>query len=264
LSATAAVVSDYDFRGITQSRQEPAFQGSVDWSSESSGFYASAWASTIDFGYGYYCDPNLQEGDPGEPADAFYCTDEVDGAEGGRRVRLDQPKVELDLVLGYAGEITDNWGYDVGGVWYTYLGGDDLNADIDYGEIYAGLNFRAIAAKVWYSPDYGNANESAWYAELNGDASLPWGLTALLHAGYSGGQYWSSDDIGLDEYLDWSVGLARSFGPLEVTLKWIDGSDLEEAEDVPRIDEILLREDTFTSDAKVFLSLATSFPWSDE
>jgi len=48
-SGTVTAVSDYDFRGITQSAQDPAIQGSIDWAAES-GLYLGAWASNIDFG----------------------------------------------------------------------------------------------------------------------------------------------------------------------------------------------------------------------
>jgi len=49
VTATVTAVSDYDFRGITQTRQNPALQGSIDYASES-GFYLGGWASNVDFG----------------------------------------------------------------------------------------------------------------------------------------------------------------------------------------------------------------------
>ena len=42
------VVSDYVFRGASQTDEEPALQGGVDVTVGS--FYAGAWASTVDFG----------------------------------------------------------------------------------------------------------------------------------------------------------------------------------------------------------------------
>ena len=48
LSATAALTSDYVFRGLSQTSQEPAIQGSFDASYGI--FYAGVWASNIDFG----------------------------------------------------------------------------------------------------------------------------------------------------------------------------------------------------------------------
>ena len=43
ITGTVTAVSDYDFRGITQTSQDPALQGSIDYAHDS-GFYAGAWA----------------------------------------------------------------------------------------------------------------------------------------------------------------------------------------------------------------------------
>ena len=45
ISATATVVSDYRFRGVSSSDRDPAVQGSVDLSYH--GFYVGAWGSSI-------------------------------------------------------------------------------------------------------------------------------------------------------------------------------------------------------------------------
>ncbi|HIF10783.1 MAG TPA: hypothetical protein EYQ81_13755, partial [Sneathiellales bacterium] len=47
-SATVTGTNDYVFRGITQTQEEFAIQGSMDYS-HSSGVYVGAWASNIDF-----------------------------------------------------------------------------------------------------------------------------------------------------------------------------------------------------------------------
>ena len=59
LSGTVGVVSDYDFRGASQTSKDPALQGSIDWASES-GFYVGAWGSNIDYGPGVDGDHALQ------------------------------------------------------------------------------------------------------------------------------------------------------------------------------------------------------------
>lgn len=43
----AGVVSDYVFRGFSQTAEDPAIQGGVDLTAGS--FYAGAWASNVDF-----------------------------------------------------------------------------------------------------------------------------------------------------------------------------------------------------------------------
>ena len=54
ITATATVVSDYRFRGISLSDRDPAAQGSVDISI--SGFYAGVWVSSI----ARYADTNVE------------------------------------------------------------------------------------------------------------------------------------------------------------------------------------------------------------
>ncbi len=83
LSGTVTAISDYDYRGITQTAGDPALQGSIDWSAES-GLYLGAWASNIDFGN---------------------CCDE---------------DIEIDLYGGFRGGDEITW--DIGFIYYTYPG----------------------------------------------------------------------------------------------------------------------------------------------
>jgi len=217
VTATVTIASDYDFRGITQNALDPAFQASLDWAADN-GFYAGLWGSNIDFG--------------------------DDGAEGT------DLNVELDLIAGYAGSFTEDLGYDVGATYYKYLGDDDV--DFDYLEVYAGTSYKFLSAMLWYSPDFSNSSEEAWYGELNAEVPVVWDVSLLLHAGYNFGDYWkNTDEIGYDEFVDWSVGLGRSFGRFDFELKYIDGSDLEEADGT--------EDDVFTSESKVFASISTTF-----
>ncbi len=86
-SGTLSATSDYDWRGVTQTANDPALQGSLDYSSDI-GFHAGAWASNVNFGGG---DPN----------------------------------VEIDLYAGWGGGETFPW--DLGIVYYTYPGESSFN-----------------------------------------------------------------------------------------------------------------------------------------
>lgn len=88
-SANAGVVSDYRFRGISQTRLQPAVQGGVDYT-DASGVYVGAWASNIRW-----------------VKDA--------GAQSG--------SVELDLYGGYRWRHADV-DYDLALLRYDYLGND--------------------------------------------------------------------------------------------------------------------------------------------
>jgi uncharacterized protein (TIGR02001 family) len=88
VTGNAAVVSDYNWRGISQSAGDPALQGGIDYAHES-GFYVGAWGSNVDFGD--CCDEN----------------------------------VEVDLYTGFRGGDAVTW--DVGLIYYFYPGADDLD-----------------------------------------------------------------------------------------------------------------------------------------
>lgn len=87
-SSTWTAVSDYDFRGFSQSAKDPALQASADYAFGESGFAIGAWASNIDFG---------NDGD-----------------------------YELDLYMNYAGAINDTFAITAGGTYYAYPGSDDI------------------------------------------------------------------------------------------------------------------------------------------
>jgi len=84
LSANAALVSDYRFRGISLSNKDIAFQGGLDIST-SSGFYVGTWGSSIE---------------------------QYEGSE-----------LELDVYAGYATSFNE-LDFDIGILAYTYPGSD--------------------------------------------------------------------------------------------------------------------------------------------
>ena len=221
VSATVTATSDYDFRGITQTAQDPALQIGLDWSA-ANGVYAGLWASNVDFG-----------------------TDKT----GGPHLASD---IEVDLLFGYGGSFTENFGYDLGVTYYKYLPSDD---DIDYYEVHGGLNYSILSTSLWYAPDYINTGDSAWYASATVASDFGfWGLGWEAHAGYSFGDYFSDDPGGLTEYYDWSLGLTRSFGRFDCSLKYVDGSDLEEQ------DNTGTPPDANSSAPRAIFSIAITFP----
>src|SRR5258708_6680655 len=95
LSFNVGVVSDYRYRGISQSRLKPALQGGVDYALPD-GFYVGAWASTIKW---------------------IKDAGNIVGVDSGNA------NVELDLYGGYKGEIQKDFiTYDVGMLEYFYPG----------------------------------------------------------------------------------------------------------------------------------------------
>ncbi len=101
ISSTITLASDYDFRGLTQTDEDPALQASIDWAADS-GWYVGAWASNVDFGPG---DPNY----------------------------------EVDLYTGIAGGDENGLGWDVGIVYYAYPEESDFNFPEIYGGLSYGM-----------------------------------------------------------------------------------------------------------------------------
>jgi len=230
ITGTVAVTSDYDFRGVSLSDEDPAIQGSIDYAHEN-GFYASAWVSTLDYGSDY------------------------DGS------------LELDLSAGLSGETGIGIGWDVGLVWYTYPDSDSSESKSkieDYGEAYLGGSYKMFDAKVWYTDDYGDTSDDAWYTELNASFDLPAGLTLALHVGRSFGDYWdqvaadAEDDLetsGIDgDYTDWSIGLGYTVEHFDLSLRYVD-TDTDSA--------LQINNGAFANDSRVVFSVSTSFPWTN-
>jgi len=77
------IVSDYVFRGISQTDNKPAAQGGVDYSHQS-GLYAGAWATNVDL--------------PGSDANA-----------------------RVDLYGGYKMKLRSGWGFEAGLIAYSFV-----------------------------------------------------------------------------------------------------------------------------------------------
>ncbi len=103
--SNVALSSDYIWRGMTQTAEEPAISGGFDIAGES-GLYFGTWASNVEFG---------------------------DGAA-----------LELDWYAGYASELDNGFSYDIGYLAYTYPGEDSLDFEeiyVGFGYSYFGYTF---------------------------------------------------------------------------------------------------------------------------
>ena len=191
VTGSAAVVSDYRFRGISQSDKRFALQGGLTVTHES-GFYVSTWGSSID-----------------------------DYVAAGS----DQ---ELDLIAGYSrtfGAAT----VDVGVLYYYYPGSGGANTD--FVEPYASIKgtFGPATAKLSaaYAPksralsvDGGLTREDNLYVAGDLAASVPnTPLGVSAHLGHSFGPSYLT--IG-DEYTDWSVGATYTWSHLTFGVSYVD------------------------------------------
>jgi uncharacterized protein (TIGR02001 family) len=189
LNGGATLVSDYRFRGISQTDKRPAIQGTFSISHKS-GFYATVWGSSIDDYVAY----------------------------GG--------DVELDLIFGYKKTVGSTT-VDTGFLYYYYPGTNGTNANFaePYFAVTQLVGPVSVKGTIAYAPkqnalSVGNGAEENLY--LAGDLSYavpktPVGLTA--HFGHSFGPSYLT--IG-NEYSDWSLGATVTHKTLTAGISYVD------------------------------------------
>ena len=193
VSANVALVSDYRFRGISQTGTDAAVQGGFDASWEP-GFYLGTWASSVDFG-----------------------SDNATGSFG---------TMEIDYYAGWAGPVGDtDFGIDVGYTYYQYPG-DTVDPKGDYQEFYIKPSWRDLTIGITYSDDYYAETGKFWY--YSGDYSLTFAedFSLGLHAGYNDFDEKDFFPTGEDSYTDYSVTLTYTFKGVDLSVAWV-GTDLD-------------------------------------
>jgi uncharacterized protein (TIGR02001 family) len=177
LTGLGAVTSDYLFRGISQTRNNWAIQGTLDLEHES-GFYIGAFLTNAKFLASPYNDT--------------------------RR--------ELDLLAGYRLTVA-GVKLDLGYIAYLYPGqdkpeGTQLNEFQEVG-IKASYTIDPVKlqAAFFYSPNYFGRSGDGYYMEYGADVTLPFGFTAIGRLGYQ----WIERNprFGTPDYLWWAVGVQR-------------------------------------------------------
>jgi uncharacterized protein (TIGR02001 family) len=182
LSYNIGAVTEYRYRGISQSAREPALQGGIDYA-DKSGWYVGTWASTIK----WIKDSSI----PGGPQ-----------AKG---------PMEIDLYGGYKGSISDDLSYDVGGLEYWYatntlknVTGENANTF----ELYGALTYKIVTAKYSHSltnlfgtPD----SKGSGYLDLSAAFDLGSGYSLTPHVGWQRIRHFGT-------YMDYSLTGAKDLG----------------------------------------------------
>ncbi|MBC7405842.1 MAG: hypothetical protein H7252_09220 [Cytophaga sp.] len=179
VSFNLGAVSDYRYRGISQSRLKPAVQGGADYVNNPSGFYAGTWLSTIKW-----------------TKDA--------GGSGD---------VEVDLYAGIKGEVVKDVSYDVGVLSYVYpsngLGKLSGFADANTTEVYGQLGYGP--AYIKYSHAVTNLfgfvdSKNSGYLDIGANIEVAPGYTLGLHAGRQ-----TVKNSSAYAYTDWKIGITKEF-----------------------------------------------------
>lgn len=187
ISFNAAVVSDYRYRGISQTRLKPAVQGGADYVNNPTGFYVGTWLTNIKW---------VKDG----------------GGDGS---------VEWDIYAGKRGEITKDVTYDVGGLYYFYPS-NELNPSANTFEVYAQIASGPLSLKYSQSTTnlFGFAdskNSSYIDAQINKD--MYDGYILNVHVGRQN----VKNNSGAS-YTDYKLGVTKDFGVVTVALAAISAN----------------------------------------
>ena len=185
LAFNVGAVSDYRYRGISQSRLKPAVQGGVDFTK--GGLYLGTWASTIKW-----------VKDAGT----------LSGVDAGNA------NVEIDIYGGVKGEISKGLAYDIGGLYYWYPGNKYSKvpggASADTFEIYGALSYGVFTAKYSHSLTHAfgtNNSRGSGYLDLSATFDIGNGMTLIPHFGRQEIRHY-----GHLAYNDYALTLAKDLG----------------------------------------------------
>lgn len=173
VTGNVTLASDYRFRGLSQTFEEPAFQGGFDYA-HSSGFYVGNWNSNIS--------DTLYAGSP----------------------------LEMDFYAGYKPTFGD-FTLDFGILYYYYPGSNLAGVGkIDNTELYAGVAWKWLSAKYFHAvsdffgvPDTKNSN----YVDLTATVPFGSGWGIVGHVGHQKVKNVSSAD-----YTDYKIGITKDIG----------------------------------------------------
>ena len=186
----AELMSDYRFRGISRSNENPALQGEVTVS-HNSGIYVGARGTTLaGIDRFRFRDPNLR----------------------------DLGDLQLDLYAGFSADLGAGLSADAGVLRYAFAGAQGRS---DYFEPYASLSYmfgpiEATAGAKYAPAQQAIAGEDMLY--VFGDAEVGIPLTGLTVTAHAGRQSWGR----FGDYSDWSVGARYGFGPVSAGVRYVD------------------------------------------
>jgi uncharacterized protein (TIGR02001 family) len=180
------LITDYRYRGISQTALKPALQGGADYTNNVNGLYAGTWLSTIKW--------------------------TKDAGGGG--------DVEMDLYAGKRGDVVEGVTYDVGVLAYVYPSNGLANvagfANANTTEIYGQLGHGP--AYIKYSHSVTNTfgfvdSKGSGYLDVGANIEVAEGYTLNLHAGRQ-----TIKNSSTYSYNDWKIGVTKEFGGVNFAL----------------------------------------------
>jgi uncharacterized protein (TIGR02001 family) len=205
VSANIGATSNYVWRGVTQTDDQAAISGGLDYAHDS-GFYAGTWASNVDFD--------------------------------------DDTNAEVDLYAGFANEFS-GVGYDVGVLYYWYPGGDDINftdlyGSLSYGPVTGGINYivQSQVDEGSKSNDTFISGDVYYYISAGFDVAPTWSVTGTI--GYF--DFDEDGDFDADEgkdvdtsYAHYQLDIGKSVGDFGDFTFSISKADDESGDDDAKV-----------------------------
>jgi uncharacterized protein (TIGR02001 family) len=203
LTFNVGAVSDYRYRGISQTKMKPALQGGADYANGP--IYVGTWLSTIS----WVKDSMKIYNNAGAGTPGFVPVEEK-GAP-----------LEWDLYGGTKGDIIkDTLSYDVGVLAYVYVGEKFHEIGMsnpDTGEFYGALTYGVFTGKVSVSatPLFGvPKSKGSQYYDLSANFDLGSGFTLTPDIAYQNvaGSYAKDNGLKTYSYGAYSATLGKDFG----------------------------------------------------
>jgi uncharacterized protein (TIGR02001 family) len=184
LSGTFDITTNYIFRGISNSNNNPAFQGGLTYTFLSTGIYFNVWGSNVDF-----ADP-----------------------------QGNQATVEADTIVGIANDINDDWSYNINFDRYNYPKASAAN----YNEVIGALTYKIFTLTLADSLNVYGVHENGFYYNGLINVPVPESFFHLsdLSAEVSYGHYSLPRSAGLLSYNDYMVGLDKTLGIYDVLIQY--------------------------------------------
>ena len=179
LGGTTAFTTNYVFRGVSQTNNNPAVQASLD--AGYGIFYAGIWGSNVDFGGGPF--------------------------------GQDIATVEIDYYAGIAPE-WQGISFDIAGLYYTYPGAYDPAGNFDYFELKTAASYTfgeafTVGVANYWTPDYSGEIGDGDALEFSAEYAFGGKLFNFFSPSVSGlvGQQWTE----VVDFTYWNAGLTLGF-----------------------------------------------------
>lgn len=178
VSGSITLASDYSYRGISLSNEQPVAQLNLVYDAPD-GWYAGAFGSKVKL------NSNSSEGE------------------------------QILLYSGFSQRLRSGVIWEAGATAAIFPKSTDLN----YGEVFTGLMFDNLSARIYYSPNYIGLNNKTLYLEANADYQLQERLDVFSHIGWL---VYLDDKVGQvnRNRVDVRVGVGSNFSSWKLQLAY--------------------------------------------